>query len=137
MLKKIQKHTKAVLFVLCGMLIWYILMPVYFLRTRPFHIVHLDAEKVTKIEIYHCNDKKEIDQSVCIENADEIRELVQQLNNAHFFFWILWMPSSHSNYVIKIEQIDTRKYYEVSPNSISAGAGFFTDMRFITDLLST
>ena len=69
--------------------------------------------------------------------ADEIRELVQQLNNAHFFFWIFWMPSSHSNYVIKIEQIDTRKYYEVSPNSISAGAGFFTDMRFITDLLST
>ena len=135
MLQTVRKHIKPILFCLCGMLILYILMPMCFLRTLPFHVVHLDAEKVTAIEIYRCNEKKEIVQSIRIEDADEISELVQQLNDARFFFWILWMPDSRSDYMVKIEQLNSRKYYEVSPNSISAGAGFFTDMRFITDLL--
>ena len=85
MLQIVRKHIKPILFCLCGMLILYILMPMCFLRTLPFHVVHLDAEKVTAIEIYRCNEKKEIVQSIRIEDADEISELVQQLNDARFW----------------------------------------------------
>lgn len=135
MLKSLAARGKILLCVICGMIVLYVSIPALLRGTLPFQVFNLDAESVTAIEIYH-HAQGTVDQGIRIENADEIRELVEQLNDSRYFFWLLWTPSDQHDYVLKIEQNSTQDYYEVSANSVSAGISLFSDMQFILDLLS-
>jgi len=125
------KH-KKLLITLAILICLYILIPVMALQAPPFHLFHLDADRVTAIEIDHNGE------IVRYEAPEEIQPLVAQLNSTRFSYWYMMLPMSGSDYTLAIEHGGKRDIYEVGPTHIQPGTWMIyrADFSFVsTDVI--
>lgn len=126
----IVKH-KKLLIILAVLILLYILIPVLHRWAPPFHLFHLEAEKVTAIEVQHW------DEIIRFEDSEKIEQLVDRLNHTCFTFWIPTLPSGGSDYILHIYQGSKHSSYSVGPNYLQDGVSYSANMAFIsTDLFS-
>lgn len=136
-LKKFFRTHEIGICVVVVLLAYYIMIPVISRMAPPFHIFHLRAENVKEISISQSDENNSILSIYTINNPEEIEEMVEKLNDIHFYFWVLYMPSDKEGYGIQIQEKDnSREFFEIQPNRVSMGLEYFADMRFITDLFS-
>lgn len=95
-------------------LILYVAIPVMALQSPPFHVFHLDPERVKGIEVVHWGE------SVKFEEPEELSELVDKLNHTHYFFWVLIPPKGGSDYILHI-------YYGTRDISYTLGSDGLSD----------
>ena len=96
-----------------------------------------EAENVKEISIWKSDENNSVVSSYTMDDPEEIEEMVEKLNDVHFYFWVLLMPSGKEGYGLEIQEKDNSKeVFEVQPHTVSIGLGYFADMRFVTDIFS-
>ena len=122
---KMKKRSK-VLLVIAVILALYVLIPVLSCQAPPLRLFHLNADKVTAIEVVHWG------QSVQFDDPEEVTEIVNRLNHACLYGWILPLPRGGSDYILHIYYGEDEKVYTITPSGLIDGAAYFTDMKFLT-----
>lgn len=122
----IRGKRRKILVVLAIIIALYVFIPMIHRQTPPFRLFHLDANKITGIEVVHWG------QCVQFEQPEEITELVEKLNHVYFFFWIPISPRGGSDYILHIHYEGAEEVYTVAPSGFVDGIGYFADMKFLT-----
>ena len=136
-LKKFFRTHEIGVCVVVVLLVYYIMIPVLSRMAPPFHVFHLEAENVKEISIWKSDENNSVVSSYTMDDPEEIEEMVEKLNDVHFYFWVLLMPSGKEGYGLEIQEKDNSKeVFEVQPHTVSIGLGYFADMRFVTDIFS-
>ena len=136
-LKKFFRTHEIGVCVVVVLLVYYIMIPVLSRMAPPFHVFHLEAENVKEISIWKSDENNSVVSSYTMDDPEEIEEMVEKLNDVHFYFWVLLMPSGKEGYGLEIQEKDNSKeVFEVRPHTVSIGLGYFADMRFVTDIFS-
>lgn len=138
-MKEFVKQHK-VLVIVIGILVLfsiYLLIPMSIRGVWPFEICEYDPAEVIAIEV--TREAK----TVRIEDPEQIRELIEELNDRRYFIWTSdWSIASEGLYVLricegeKLKDIDTWHVYPGSIKDMKHGIVMETDMRFITSLIS-
>ena len=116
-----QTHTIGVCVVIV-LLVCYIMIPVLSRMAPPFHVFHLTAEDVKEISIWKSDENNSVVSSYTMDDPEEIEEMVEKLNDVHFYFWVLLMPSGKEGYGLEIQEKDNSKeVFEVQPHTVSIG----------------
>ena len=136
-LKKFFRTHEIGVCVVVVLVVYYIMIPVLSRMAPPFHVFHLEAENVKEISIWKSDENNSVVSSYTMDDPEEIEEMVEKLNDVHFYFWVLLMPSGKEGYGLEIQEKDNSKeVFEVQPHTVSIGLGYFADMRFVTDIFS-
>ena len=122
---KMKKRSK-VLLVIAVILALYVLIPVLSRQAPPFRLFHLNADKVTAIEVVHWG------QSVQFDDPEEVTEIVNRLNHACLYGWIPLLPRGGSDYILHIYYGENERVYTITPSGLIDGAAYFADMKFLT-----
>ena len=104
---KMKKRSK-VLLVIAAILALYVLIPVLSRQAPPFRLFHLDADKVTAIEVVHWG------QSVQFDDPEEVTEIVNRLNHTCLYGWIPLLPRGGSDYILHILRRSRKSLYDCS-----------------------
>lgn len=75
--KEHNMKRKKVFVVIAVILALYVLIPVLSRQAPPFRLFHLNADKVTAIEVVHWG------QSVQFDDPEEVTEIVNRLNHTY------------------------------------------------------